>query len=297
MGRDIIVLTQTREYVTTIMPIPDFLINAGLSALCIALVAGPLGSFVVWQRLAYFGDTLSHGALLGVAFGLFANINLTLAIVIFCLVMAALLMVLQSKTLTSNDTLLGLLSHTALAAGLVSISFLETSVDLFAYLFGDLLTTSSNDLWLITFVCIGTLVFMIVFWRKLLLSIIDEDLARVEGVPVDLMKAMLLVAVALIVAFAMKVVGVLLITALLIIPSAAGRLVTRTPEAMAAISSLVGCTAVVGGLGSSYWYNSPTGPSIVLFASLHFLLIFAVSNGINALNKCRQKHQFGATDK
>lgn len=270
--------------------IPDFLLYAGLSALFIAIVAGPLGAFVVWQRLAYFGDTLSHGALLGVALGLFADINLTLAIVICSLAMAGALLLLQHTTASGSDALLGLLSHTALAAGLVSVSLMETPVDIFAYLFGDLLTTSAEDFWLITGVCIGVMAFLMLAWRPLLLCVIDADLAKVEGIPVHLMKILLLFTIAIVVALAIRVVGVLLITALLIIPASAGRLITRTPETMAILSALIGCISVLGGLSGSYWYNTPAGPSVVISSSLLFLLVFLLSFAYKKLKTSRINH-------
>ncbi|HEY7772349.1 MAG TPA: iron chelate uptake ABC transporter family permease subunit [Marinagarivorans sp.] len=251
---------------------PDFLINALLAAFAIAAVAGPLGSFVVWQRLAYFGDTLAHGALLGVALGLFASINVTLAIVLCCVALAGLLFLLQQKPGLGDDALLGLLSHSALAAGLVSVSLMGSSVDLFAYLFGDLLTTSRRDAYVIIGVCLAVLGAIIACWRKLLLMVIDADIAKVEGIPVNLMRMLLLVTIAIVVAFAMRVVGVLLITALLIVPAAASRRLTRSPETMAIVAALIGSCAVAGGMFASFWYDTPAGPSVVLAASGIFLL-------------------------
>lgn len=251
---------------------PDFLINALLAAFAIAAVAGPLGSFVVWQRLAYFGDTLAHGALLGVALGLFASINVTLAILGCCVMLAVLLFLLQQKPGLGDDALLGLLSHSALAAGLVSVSLMGSSVDLFAYLFGDLLTTSRADAYLIIAVCLAVLALITICWRKLLLMVIDADIAKVEGIPVNFMRLFLLLAIAIVVAFAMRVVGVLLITALLIVPAAASRRLSTSPEAMAIGASLIGCCAVAGGMFASFWFDTPAGPSVVLAASVVFLV-------------------------
>jgi zinc transport system permease protein len=251
---------------------PDFLINALIAAFAIAIVAGPLGSFVVWRRLAYFGDTLAHGALMGVAFGLFASINMTLAIVICCLVLSCLLFWLQQKPELGGDSLLGLLSHSALAAGLVSVSLMGRSVDLFAYLFGDLLTTSRQDIAVILVVCSVVLAALLIVWRQLLLVIIAEDIAKVEGIRVRFLNALLLFSIAILVAFAMRVVGVLLITAMLIIPAAASRRFCTSPETMAVGASLLGCLAVGMGMAASFWYGTPAGPSIVLSASGLFAL-------------------------
>lgn len=255
---------------------PDFLIYALCAAFSIAIVAGPLGAFVVWKRLAYFGDTLAHGALLGVALGLFASINITLAITLSCLTLACLLFWLQRNPQMADDSLLGLLSHSALALGLVCVSLMDGSVDLFSYLLGDLLTTSATDAVVIAIACALVLAVFIGFWKPLLLSVIDANLAKVEGISTVMMKALLLFSVAIIVALAMRVVGVLLITAMLIVPATASRRLSQSPEVMAIIASLIGCLAVAGGVSASYWYGTPAGPSIVLVASAIFIITLFV---------------------
>lgn len=259
------------------MLIPDFLLYALLSALAIATVAGPLGSLIVWRRLAYFGDTLAHGALLGIAVGLFAEINLLFAVIACCLLLAGMLFSLQRSASLGGDALLGILSHSALAAGLVGISFADVSVDLFAYLLGDLLTTSAADSLLVAGCCTAVLAILVFLWKPLLAITIDKSLAKTDGLPVPFLEVLLLGIIALVVAFAMQVVGVLLITAMLIIPASAARYFAKSPESMAIIGSLFGWIAVAGGMLASYWYNTPAGPSIVLAASLIFSVSLFVS--------------------
>jgi zinc transport system permease protein len=252
---------------------PDFLLYALLCGLGVALVAGPLGSFAVWRRMAYFGDTLAHSALLGITFGLLLNINLNLAVALGCLLLAMLLVGLQHNRFLATDTLLGILSHSTLALGLVTMSvFTNSRIDLMAYLFGDILAANPADvitIWLISMVVLGLLVWL---WRPLLAITVHEELAQVEGVPVTAVRTALMLLMALVIAIAMKVVGVLLITALLIIPAAASRRLTHTPEHMALVASLLGCIAVAGGLGASFLWDSPAGPSIVLTATGLFVL-------------------------
>lgn len=252
---------------------PDFLLYALLAGLGVAAVAGPLGAFVVWRRMAYFGDTLAHSALLGVTFGLLLSINLNLAVALGCLLLAMLLVALQHKSLLATDTLLGMLSHSTLALGLVSVSlFGNNRVDLMAYLFGDILSANLTDVlgvWLISLMVLGVLFFL---WRPLLAITVHEELARVEGVPVTAVRTALMLLVALVIAIAMKVVGVLLITSLMIIPAAASRRLTHTPEQMALVASLLGSLAVVLGLAASFWWDSPAGPSVVLAATGFFIL-------------------------
>jgi zinc transport system permease protein len=259
--------------IASITIMADFLIYALLAGLAVALVAGPLGSFAVWRRMAYFGDTLAHSALLGITFGLLLGVNLNLAVALGCLLLALVLVAMQHNRFLATDTLLGILSHSTLALGLVCVSlFSGTRIDLMAYLFGDILSVTPVDLlsiWLVTLAVIAALVWL---WRPLLAITVHEELAQVEGIPVNKVRTALMLLMALVIAIAMKVVGVLLITALLIIPAAASRRLTHTPEAMAVGASLIGALAVVLGLYASYRWDSPAGPSIVLAATGLFVV-------------------------
>jgi len=251
----------------------DFLLFSLLAGIAVALVAGPLGAFAVWRRMAYFGDTLAHSALLGVTFGLLLDINLNLAIALGCLLLALILVGLQHNRVLATDTLLGILSHSTLALGLVCVSiFSENRIDLLAYLFGDILSVTPGDvlgMWIISLAVLAALIWL---WRPLLAITVHEELARVEGVAVAPVRTTLMLLMALVIAIAMKVVGVLLITALLIIPAAASRRLTKTPEHMAATASALGMIAVISGLSASYWWDTPAGPAIVLSATLIFTL-------------------------
>jgi zinc transport system permease protein len=255
---------------------PNFLLHALLAGIAVALVAGPLGAFAVWRRMAYFGDTLAHSALLGITFGLLLGINLNLAVALGCLLLALILVALQHNRFLATDTLLGILSHSTLALGLVCVSmFSGTRIDLLAYLFGDILSVNWLDvitIWLISMGVIGALTWL---WRPLLAITVHEELAQVEGIAVTKVRTALMLLMALVIAIAMKVVGVLLITALLIIPAAASRRLTHTPETMAIVASLLGCTAVSLGLMASFYWDSPAGPSIVLAATGLFVLTLA----------------------
>ncbi|WP_353858321.1 zinc ABC transporter permease subunit ZnuB [Azospirillum formosense] len=250
----------------------DFVLRALAAGCGIALVAGPLGSFVVWRRMAYFGDTLAHSALLGVALGFLLGVNPLIGVVGVCVALALALVGLQRRRALATDTVLGILSHSSLSLGLVAIAFLETlRVDLVAYLFGDILSVTTGDLaWIYTggAAALGGLLLL---WRRLLAVTVDEDLARVEGMPVEALRLAFMLLIALVIAAAMKIVGILLITSLLIIPAAAARRFSRTPEAMAALASVFGIAAVLGGLLSSLNWDLPGGPSIVVAAAALFL--------------------------
>ncbi|MBY4676504.1 zinc ABC transporter permease subunit ZnuB [Marinobacterium arenosum] len=255
----------------------DFLIRALLGGIGVAAIAGPLGAFVVWRRMAYFGDTLAHSALLGVALGFLFDINLNLAVIACCVLLALALVTLQRQRMVATDTLLGIMAHSALSLGLVTVSLLEeVRIDLMAYLFGDLLAVSNVDLlWIYLG---GGLVLALLYqlWQPLLAITINEELAEVEGVPVAAVRLALMLLIAVVIAVAMKIVGILLITSLLIIPAAAARRLAVSPEQMALGAALLGCSAVTLGLGFSYQFDTPAGPSVVVLALLQFLLLYAL---------------------
>ena len=254
----------------------DFVLRAALAGLGVAAVAGPLGSFVVWRRMAYFGDTLSHSALLGVALGFLLGINLNLSVVVLCIALALVLSALQQQRRLPGDTLLGIMSHSALSLGLVAFAFLETvRVDLMGYLFGDILSVTPVDLAWIYGGGALALAALTALWRPLLAITVHEELAQVDGINVPATRLAFMLLVALVIAVAMKVVGILLITSLLILPAAAARRFARTPEAMAALGAVTGGLAVLGGIAASLRWDLPTGPAIVLSASALFALSLA----------------------
>lgn len=258
----------------------DFLIRALVAGLGVAAVTGPLGSFVIWRRMSYFGDTLAHSALLGVTIGLFLGINLTFGVFVSCIVVASMLVALQNRVQLSSDAILGILAHGTLALGLVAVSFLdEVRIDLMALLFGDILAVNGTDLLLIYASGASIILLIVVMWRALVSATVHEDLARAEGIPVEKINILLMLCIALTVATAMKVVGILLVAALLIIPASSARSFSQTPEQMAVYSSVIGGVSVLGGLFLSLHFDTPPGPSIVTCA----LLLFAISTGTRSL--------------
>lgn len=249
----------------------DFLVRAAVAGLGVALAAGPLGCFVVWRRMAYFGDATAHAALLGVTLALATDLPVVVGVGACALAMALLVTFATGRTY-AMDTMLGVASHGALAAGLVSVSFLPgLRVDLVGYLFGDILAVTRGDLaviWGGAALVVGLLVWR---WDRLILATLNADLAASAGVDTKRERLILTLALAILVAVALKVVGVLLITAMLIVPAAAARAFGRTPEAMAALAVGIGALAVLAGLAGSLRLDTPTGPSIVVAAMLGLL--------------------------
>ncbi len=244
-----------------------------LTGVLLATITGPLGSFVVWRRMAFFGDTLAHGALLGITLGVLTDINLTVALALSCVLLALLLMPLQNRSNLSSDTLLGIVSHSTLAIGLVALSLADgVRVDLMSYLFGDLLAVEISDLaWVSASVMvIGGL--MALNWRGLLTSTVSPELAEIDGYPVKRLNLLLVLMLAMVVALAMKIVGILLVSALLVVPAATARSFARTPQQMVLIAAVSGISSVLLGIWASFQWDTPTGPSVVVAAAGLFIL-------------------------
>lgn len=250
----------------------DFLLRALLAGYGVALLAGPLGTFIVWRRMAYFGEALSHSALLGVVLGLLIGVSTQISVIVISVALAVIINQLHHKRQLSNDTLLGIFSHTSLSIGLIALSFISgLQVDLMGYLFGDILAVSKTELYWIAAIDIVALLTLMIIWRPLLSLTVHEELAQVEGVATGRVRLIFMLLVAVTIAMAMKVVGILLITSLLIIPAAAARRVSSSPEQMAFIAAGIAVLSVSLGLFGSLQWDTPTGPSIVISASIFFL--------------------------
>ncbi len=251
--------------------------RAVLAGFGVALVAGPLGCFVVWRRMAYFGDTLSHAGLMGVALGLMLGLDPALGMAAAALLVGLLLFALQHQHRLPADTLLGILSHTALAAGLIAVGFMDSvRVDLMGYLFGDILAVTPSDLAWIYGGAVLILGALAVVWRPLVAMTVHADMAAVERAGGMKERLVFMILTALTVAIAMKVVGILLVTALLIIPAAAARRFAASPEAMAVGTVVAGALAVTAGIAASFAWDLPSGASIVMAASVLFAASLAV---------------------
>jgi zinc transport system permease protein len=252
------------------MMLDDFMARATVAGIGVAIAAAPLGCFVVWRRMAYFGDATAHAAMLGVALSLALQMSIFAGAMAVALVMALTVTLLAGRGF-AMDTLLGVLAHSALAFGLVAVSFLSgVRIDLMAYLFGDILAVSRADL-LVIWGGAAMVVALIAWrWDALLTATLNEELAYASGLDPRREQLILTLALAITVAVAIKVVGVLLIAAMLIIPAAAARNLARTPETMAVFAAVIGAVSVVAGLRGAFWFDTPAGPSIVCVAAVLF---------------------------
>ena len=250
----------------------DFFLRATLAGIGVAIAAAPLGCFVVWRRMAYFGDATAHAAILGVALSLALSTSLLASVLTVSLLMAFTVSTLTDRGY-AMDTLLGVIAHSALAIGLVAVSLIESvRIDLMAYLFGDILAVGVNDLIIIWTGALLVLVLLAWRWSALLIATLNPDLAYASGINPKREQLVLTLALAVVVAVAIKVVGALLIAAMLIIPAATARPFSKTPETMAIIAISIGAVSAFGGLRGSYIWDTPTGPTIVCVAACLFIL-------------------------
>lgn len=267
------IMTMRMSMSMSMIMLDDFLVRAGLAAVGLSLATGPLGAFVVWRRMAYFGDATAHAAVLGVALALATDLPIGLGTLVVALAMAVTVTGLSARG-WAMDTTLGVLAHSALAFGLVAVSFFpNVRTDLSAYLFGDILAVSRTDLGLVWLGALAVVALLVWRWQALLTATLSEDLAHAAGLKPDRERLVLVIALAVVVAVALKVVGALLIAAMLIIPAATARGLARTPEAMALGAVGLGAVAGLGGLGLSLWQDTPAGPSIVVVAAALFALV------------------------
>jgi zinc transport system permease protein len=249
--------------------IEPFLLRALLAAIGLAIIAAPLGSLVVWNRMAYFGETVAQASLIGIALALAFDMNLTLSVVLVTLAVAALLIGLSQQKLVPLDSILGLMHHGALALGVIATSMLRgPTVDLMGYLFGDIYAVTTGDLYWIYGGGLLVLVVLSRLWQPLLRLAVHEDLAAAEGVDRGWVKALFIVLLAVTIAIAIKIVGALLIIAFLIVPAVAARPFSATPERMVIVAGLVAVASVVAGLSLSATIDAPGGPAIVLVMAL-----------------------------
>ena len=249
----------------------DFFIRALIAGIGIALVTGPIGCFIIWRRLSFFGDTLSHSALLGVTIGFFFDINVAFSVFLISSAVALILLKLQKTTKLPGDALLGLLAHSSLAVGLVVISFLSSiRFDIMGLLFGDILAVNEVDLLIIWLGGALILLVLKIIWKPLFASTVNNELAEAEGMNPERANAIFTILLAAIIAISIKIVGLLLITGMLIMPAAMSRNISNNPQQMVKLSVVGGLLSVLIGLFSSLQFNSPSGPSIITAALVLF---------------------------
>ena len=249
-----------------------FIIRGILAGIAVALISGLVGCFVVWRRLSYYGESIAHSSLLGAGLGILLGIGINFGVVFICLLSGILFLWLQQSKVLSSDTLLGVLAHVALALGIIVISFNKIKIDLHAILFGDILTVSYNDIWGMYVGVLLAVIIILFNWSSLLLVTVDEDLAKAEGINPLYMNLLLTSVLTIVVALSLQIIGLLLITAMLIIPAATARRLVNSPELMVVVATLIGIFSVIIGIFLSVEADIPSGPSIVVISAILFFL-------------------------
>ncbi|QCI18292.1 zinc ABC transporter permease subunit ZnuB [Buchnera aphidicola (Aphis nasturtii)] len=244
-----------------------------LSGVFLSFATGPLGSFIVWRRMSSFGDTLSHSSLLGLAMSIILQTNSFYIILGFVSLLAIFLAFLEKILPISLETILTIISHSSLSLGMVLISFVSNSkqINFNNYLFGDLLSMQISDLFVIFLGSLTVLIVLIIRWNSILLVTINPELAQIDGINLFYIRLTLMLTTALTISIAIKFVGALLITSLLVIPPATAQYFSNSPEKMVIIGIIVSIISITGGIVLSIFFNIPTSPSIVLFSSFLYL--------------------------
>ncbi|UDG80862.1 High-affinity zinc uptake system membrane protein ZnuB [Candidatus Hartigia pinicola] len=259
----------------------ELLLPGWIAGMLLAIVAGPLGSFIVWRRMSYFGDTLAHSSLLGVTFGLLLNINPFYTVITTTLLLAFILVWLEWQSQLSIDTLLGIVAHASLSLGLVVLSLIDNlRFELISYLFGDLLSVTYDDT-IAILICVALVCILLVWrWKAFLSMTVCQELAFVDNFNIQRVHLLLMLLTALTIGISMKFFGALIITSLLIIPSATARRFSKTPEQMAFIGIAIGMLSITGGLIFSAFYDTPSGPSVVLVSAIFFIFSLFIKGKI-----------------
>lgn len=263
----------------------DLLLRSLLAGILMVAVAAPMGCLMVWQRLSFLADTLGHASILGVALGLMLAVDTlwgVLGVIVLLIVLIRYYMGDQGHTM--SESLLAIIAYTGLAGGVILLGMTgSANISLQALLFGDLLATSTTDLLFISIITVVLAVLLWQYWHDWVAISINSEIARAEGIPTARLQSLFYLMVALLIAVMMKIMGVLLIGAMLVIPVNAARLVGKSPEQMLFFSWMFGVLSLLSGFIWSWHIDVQTGPAIVVLASAWLILTFTVKKLFQAL--------------
>ncbi|GIH77494.1 metal ABC transporter permease [Planobispora longispora] len=252
----------------------DFMQRALIAALLVGLAAPAIGTFIVQRRLALLGDGIGHVALTGVALGFLTGTAPVLTAVVVSVLGAVAIELVRERGRTGGDVALALLFYGGIAGGVLLISLAPggSNATLMSYLFGSISSVTVQDVWVIAVLAAAVLGVVVVFGRELFVLCQDEEVAKASGLPVRFLSLLIAITAALTVVIAMRVVGLLLVSALMVVPVATGQQLTRGFRSTMLLAMLCGMAATVGGLTSSFYVEVPPGALIVLFALGGFVL-------------------------
>jgi ABC-type Mn2+/Zn2+ transport system permease subunit len=256
-----------------------FIQRALLASVMAGILCPFVGNFVVLRRMSFFSDAISHSAFAGIAVGAMLGADLSMSSVIVAILIALLIAFLSEKTTLSHDTVIGVAFSGAIATGMLVMGMLKGyRADLFAYLFGDILAITNNDLLLILAVTILTITSLLLFLKPFLQITFNRDLAKVEGINVRFFEYLLFLIIAVVITVSLKIVGIILVTSLLIVPAASAKNLASSMKRLFMLSSFFGVLAGIVGLIGSVYLDTPSGPTIVLVSiGIFFLTMFKSS--------------------
>jgi zinc transport system permease protein len=251
--------------------------RAFIAGIAMAVFAGIISVFVVLRRVSFLGSGISHAAFGGVAIGFFSGINPLLTALVYCIAISFAIETISTRGKLAEDTAIGIFFSGSMAMGVLLLSMSRSyTVDLFGYLFGSILAISREEAYVAVVMAAIVIGVFIVIMRDLLFITFNEELAHVNGLPVRLIKSIFLVSMAVAIVIGIKIVGIILISALFVIPGATAKLLSQRFHPMLAISSAVAVASTVSGLIISYVYDLTPGGTIVMILSLFFAVAFLV---------------------
>jgi zinc transport system permease protein len=254
--------------------IEPFFIKAIIAAIGVAIATAPIGVFVLWKRMAYFGDAISHSAIFGLGIATIIAVEPIYGIIFCAIIFCFLIFALSKQNIYSNDSVIGIASCSLLALGMILLAIFPSRVNLESYLFGDLIILQNRDVLLIYIVAVLSSVAVFMWFKNLLLATINKDLAKISGIKVENLELKFLLLTALTVACLVKIVGIFLITSIMILPAAIARNFSKTPTQMLFFALLFSGISMVGGLLIAMFLDFPSSPAIIVFAA--FLLITSI---------------------
>ncbi|MDF7626848.1 metal ABC transporter permease [Lactobacillaceae bacterium L1_55_11] len=267
----------------------NFLQTALITAILVGIMSGIIGSFIILRGMSLMGDAISHAVLPGVAVAYMLGINLLLGASVFGILAALLIGLVSAKSKLKNDTAIGIVFSAFFALGFILISMAESTTNLHHILFGNVLAVSDSDLLTTAVVWVLVLLFVVVFYKELLITSFDNTYARAYGLKTQLVHYALMLILTLVTVTALQTVGIILIVAMLITPAATAYLLTRRLSTMLTVAAIFSVLASVVGLYLSYTFNWASGPAIVLTAAVFFALAFLFSPRQGLLFKRRIK--------
>nr|WP_311468713.1 metal ABC transporter permease [Abiotrophia defectiva] len=261
------------ENVTTL----HYMQNALVTAIVIGIVSGAVGCFIILRGMSLMGDAISHAVLPGVALSFILGINFFVGAIVFGLFASMIITFIRGNSIIKGDTAIGITFSSFLALGVILIGLARSSTDLFHILFGNILAVQDSDKWITIWVSLAVLIVIILFFKELLITSFDPQMAKAMGMKVNFYHYLLMILLTLVSVTAMQSVGTILIVAMLITPAATAYLYVNSLKSMILLSSTLGAVTSVLGLFLGTSFNVAAGSSIVLTSAVIFAISFFIS--------------------